>query len=115
MASEPATSSDIAELTQEVRSLGGVMSSVLAAVAERSRKQGERQGGNANISVNAGGVGVAVAVGCAAFALACLMFAMLLQFDMGRKIERAQDYQNMLWQRYPELRPENLKPKEEKK
>jgi hypothetical protein len=72
-------------------------------------------GNVATIAVNAGGVGVAVAVGCAAFALACLMFAMLLQFDMGRKIERAQDYQNMLWQRYPELRPENLKPKEDKK
>jgi len=39
----------------------------------------------------------------------------MTQLDNGRKIERYQDYQNMLWQRYPELRPENLKPKEDKK
>jgi hypothetical protein len=88
---------------------------LLAKVAHNEAAPAQTGGNTATIAVNAGGVGVAVAVGCAAFALACLMFAMLLQFDMGRKIERAQDYQNMLWQRYPELRPENLKPKEEKK
>ncbi len=28
--------------------------------------------------------------------------------DLGRKVERREDYLNMLWQRYPELRPEKL-------
>lgn len=35
--------------------------------------------------------------------------------DLRRQQQRYDDYQNMLWQRYPELRPENLKPKEDKK
>jgi hypothetical protein len=35
--------------------------------------------------------------------------------DLKREQQRTADYQAMLWQRYPELRPENLKPKEDKK
>lgn len=109
MSDSPATRDDMAELSAEMRSLGRM---IAATVQESSS---ERQGGNSIVSVNAGGVGVAISVGCAAFALACLMFSMMLQVDQGRKIERTQDYTNMLWQRYPELRPENLKPKEEQK
>jgi hypothetical protein len=33
--------------------------------------------------------------------------------DLKRTQDRYNDYQAMLWQRYPELRPENLKPKPE--
>lgn len=76
------------------------------------------QGASANtatINVNAGGWGVAVAV-CAA--LFCLLMVIDMRSDARdtrRQVERTQDYTNMLWQRYPELRPENLKPKEDKK
>ncbi len=70
--------------------------------------------GTATINVNMGGWGVAVAV-CAA------LFSLLLVIDMRsdtrdtrRQVERTQDYTNMLWQRYPELRPENIKPSEAK-
>lgn len=70
--------------------------------------------GTATINVNMGGWGVAVAV-CAA------LFSLLLVIDMRsdardtrRQVERTQDYTNMLWQRYPELRPERLKQSEAK-
>jgi hypothetical protein len=35
--------------------------------------------------------------------------------DLKRTQDRYNDYQAILWQRYPELRPENLKPKQENK
>lgn len=69
-------------------------------------------GGNgATINVNLGGWGVAVAV-CAA--LFCLLLVIDMRSDVRdtrRQVERAQDYTNMLWQRYPELRPEKMEKK----
>lgn len=64
--------------------------------------------GNATITVNMGGWGVAVAVACALF---CLLLVIDMRSDLrdtNRQVERNQDYTNMLWQRYPELRPEKL-------
>jgi len=66
--------------------------------------------GNATITVNMGGWGVAVAVACAMF---CLLLVIDMRSDLrdtNRQVERNQDYTNMLWQRYPELRPEKLQP-----
>lgn len=66
--------------------------------------------GNATINVNMGGWGVAIAMACAAF---CLLLVIDMRNDMRdtrRQVERTQDYTNMLWQRYPELRPDKLQP-----
>ncbi len=71
--------------------------------------------GTATITVNMGGWGVAVAVCAALFCLLLVIDMRNDQRDSNRKIERAQDYNNMLWQRYPELRPENLKSTEGEK
>lgn len=65
--------------------------------------------GGAQITVNMGGWSVAVAALCAAFCLLLVIDQRSDVRDANRKIERAQDYNNMLWQRYPELRPERLK------
>jgi hypothetical protein len=65
--------------------------------------------GGAQITVNMGGWPVAVAALCAAFCLLLVIDQRSDVRDANRKIERAQDYNNMLWQRYPELRPERLK------
>jgi hypothetical protein len=64
--------------------------------------------GNSTINVNMGGWGVAVAVACALFCLLLVIDMRNDQRDTNRKVERTQDYTNMLWQRYPELRPEKL-------
>jgi len=112
-----ATRDDIAELTAEIRSLGRL----LAATAQEGH--GERQGGHANITVNMPGgwaaiLALAVAGVCAYIAADARGDAAELRSearDLGRKVERREDYLNMLWQRYPELRPESLKPKEDKK
>lgn len=87
----------------------------LLAAAEALRQAQEvpaapapANGGSATITVNMGGWGVAIAV-CAA--LFCLLLVIDMRSDMRdtrRQVERTQDYTNMLWQRYPELRPDNL-------
>lgn len=64
--------------------------------------------GNSTINVNMGGWGVAVAVACALFCLLLVIDMRNDQRDTNRKVERTQDYTNMLWQRYPELRPDKL-------
>lgn len=88
---------------------------VLLSATQAHHQPPVNTAGGATITVNMGGWGVAVAV-CAA------LFCLLLVIDMRndsrdtrRQVERTQDYTNMLWQRYPELRPENLNPKEDKK
>lgn len=71
-------------------------------------------GGSATIHVNMGGWGIAIAVACALF---CLLLVIDMRNDMRdtrRQVERTQDYTNMLWQRYPELRPEQFKQQEKK-
>ena len=65
--------------------------------------------GGAQITVNMGGWSVAVAALCAVFCLLLVIDQRSDVRDANRKIERAQDYTNMLWQQYPELRPERLK------
>lgn len=65
--------------------------------------------GGAQITVNMGGWGVAVAALCAVFCLLLVLDQRSDVRDANRKIERSQDYTNMLWQQYPELRPERLK------
>lgn len=102
------------ELIEAIKDLIPLLARVSAATPP-PEKPVERQGGNSTVNINAGGVGVAISVGCAAFALACLMFAVMLQVDSGRKIERTQDYLNMLWRTYPETREAALKAQEEKR
>ena len=65
--------------------------------------------GGAQITINMNGWAVAVAALCAAFCLLLVLDQRSDVRDANRKIERAQDYTNMLWQQYPELRPERLK------
>jgi len=70
--------------------------------------------GNATITVNMGGWGVAVAVACAMF---CLLLVIDMRNDMRdtrRQVERTQDYTNMLWQQYPELRPDSIRQRKQK-
>lgn len=67
-------------------------------------------GGSAKVIVNMGGWGVAVAVACALFCLLLVIDMRNDQRDTRRQVERTQDYTNMLWQRYPELRPDKLQP-----
>lgn len=72
--------------------------------------------GNANITVNMPGGWAAIA--CAALAAVCFYIAADARSDaaelraeardLGRKVERREDYLNMLWQKYPELRPDKL-------
>lgn len=70
--------------------------------------------GGAQITVNMGGWGVAVAALCAAFCLLLVIDQRSDVRDANRKIERAQDYNNMLWRNYPELRESVLKAHEAK-
>lgn len=86
-----------------------------AAVLLTTGQSAQGNSGNATITVNMGGWGVAVAVACALF---CLLLVIDMRSDLrdtNRQVERNQDYTNMLWQRYPELRPEKLQPEKQTK
>ena len=73
-------------------------------------------GGTATITVNMPGGWASIA--CAALAAVCFYIAADARSDaaelraeardLGRKVERREDYLNMLWQKYPELRPDKL-------
>lgn len=72
--------------------------------------------GNSTINLNMPGGWAAIA--CAGFAAVCFYIAADARSDaaelraeardISRRVERREDYLNMLWQRYPELRPEKL-------
>lgn len=98
----PATKEDFDGLATEIRAF---TRTVAAAVAQRAN---ETQGGSATITVNAGGWGVAIATCAALFCLLLVIDMRNDQRDTRRQVERTQDYTNMLWQRYPELRPDKL-------
>lgn len=89
--------------------------------------------GNATITVNMGGWGIAICVAAAVLCVytsadqkastnAAMLSAQQNVIDvraeareLRRKVDRREDYLNMLWQRYPELRPEKLQPEKQTK
>lgn len=112
---EPFVSDDreqLQELIEEARALNA-----------RLGHSANGNGGQATITVNMPGGWAAVA--CAALAAVCFYIAADARSDaaelraeardLGRKVERREDYLNMLWQRYPELRPEKLQQEDKAK
>lgn len=85
-----------------------------AAVLLTTGQGGASNTGTSTITVNMGGWGVAVAMACAMFCLLLVIDMRNDLWDTNRQVERNQDYSNMLWQRYPELRPEQLKKQDTK-
>ena len=103
-----ATQQDVQQLTTVIGALAVLLESWPPSPLPTSPPAASSTGG-AQITVNMGGWGVAVAALCAAFCLLLVIDQRSDVRDANRKIERNQDYNNMLWQRYPELRPERLK------
>lgn len=102
----------VLSMTSAVEAQTAAMEKLAQAMTDQRHVESARAaGGRAEIHVNMGGWGVAIAVACAMFCLLLTIDMRNDQRDSNRKIERSQDYDNMLWQRYPELRPENLQDK----
>jgi hypothetical protein len=129
--SEPANKADIQRVTDAVESLASTIQAAteqqtavlrdFVDLIERHREpapSGSQSGGSATITINAGGWATMLA---AAFAAVCFYVASDARSDAAelraeardivRRVERREDYLNMLWQRYPELRPEELEKK----
>lgn len=103
------TQQDVQQLTGAISTLASLLESWPAPPSTLPVSAPTASGGGAHITVNMGGWGVAVAVMCAVFCLLLVVDQRSDTRDANRKIERAQDYNNMLWQQYPELRPSVLK------
>lgn len=83
-------------------------------------------GGSATVHINGGGIATVVACIAACFCVAVLVFGSVWQQsidarqdadirDQKREQQRTQDYLNMLWRNYPEMRETALKAKEDAK
>lgn len=127
---EPATSEDIQRLGNMVEALTHSVSDAVtqqtAAMQELVRVLGDERridsaratGGGAQITLNApGSWALIVAIACAVVSTYSAADAKgeaaelrAVARDLGRKVERREDYLNMLWQRYPELRPSQIQP-----